>query len=41
MQSGTAYWLGDSWNIVPDQAPNLEHIETLNGGKTDGIPVMF
>ena len=41
MQSGIAYWLGDSWNIVPDKPPNLEHIETLNGGKTNGIPVMF
>ena len=33
MESGKAYWRNDRWIIIPDRQPNLEHIETLNGGQ--------
>lgn len=41
MESGKAYWRNDRWIIIPDRQPNLEHIETLNGGQIDGVPVVY
>ncbi len=41
MESGKAYWRNDRWIIIPDRQPNLEHIETLNGGHIDGVPVVY
>lgn len=41
MESGKAYWRNDRWIIIPDNEQNLERVETLNGGKTDGVPIVF
>lgn len=41
MESGKAYWRNDRWIIIPDKEQNLERVETLNGGKTDGVPILF
>lgn len=41
MESGKAYWRNDRWIIIPDKEQNLERVETLNGGKTDGVPIVF
>lgn len=39
MQSGIAYWQKGFGVIKYDVDPNFDHIATINGGKTQGVPV--